>query len=135
MLAPNKTLSLGIGDSRPLLLKKEETSNSTKGPGPSSKPILISSIAIHSPSSPADSSSLDQHLLVVDKIVDVLAGSSHSDHSMDDSASEDLDTVQEVEDDMTLGRYQKEAKSEAIARRAPSKKGKKPKKGRSSPLI
>lgn len=118
-----------------MLLNKGESSNSTIGPGSSAEPMLISSVAIHSPSSPDNSSPHDHHLLVVDKIVDVLAGSSHSDHSMDDSASEDLDTVQEVEDDMTLGRYQKEAKSEAIARRAPSKKGKKPKKGRSSPLI
>lgn len=97
--------------------------------------MLISSIAIHSPSSPADSSPLDQLLLVVDKSVDVLAESSHSDQSMDDSSLEDLEAVQVVEDYMTLGRYQKDAKLEAIVCRAPSKRGKKTKKGRSSPLI
>lgn len=54
---------------------------------------------------------------------------------MVDSSSEESGSLQEVDDDMTLGQFQTNAKIEAIARRAPSKRGAKLKKWRSSPLI
>lgn len=53
---------------------------------------------------------------------------------MNDSSDDDCSPSLEVDDDMPLRQYQRDAKSEAIARRAPSKRGKKPKKGRQSPI-
>lgn len=133
-LTPNASLSLGIGSSRSLLLEKGESSHSVSDMSPSAEPVLISFVLTH-PTPPDDQASRDLHLLAVDKIVSAFAGSPHSDRSMDDSSSEDLDAGLSVDDDSTLGRYLKDAKSEAMARRAPSKRAKKPKKGRSSPLI
>lgn len=71
----------------------------------------------------------DRYLMVVDKMVEALAYFSHSDQSMDDSSSEDLGSSHEVDNDMTLSHFQKDAKFEALARRALSKRAQNLKKG------
>lgn len=96
------------------------------------EPMLISSINLN-PSSQNPSLD-DRHLLVVEKVADTLAVSSPGDQSMEDSSSEDMGYGQEADHDMIITHYQMNAKSEALARRAPSKRGTKPKKGRKSPL-
>lgn len=40
--------------------------------------------------------------MVVDKVVEALPSSSHSDQSMDDSSSENMSSTQEANDDMLL---------------------------------
>lgn len=47
--------------------------------------------------------------------------------------SEDRDPMLEAEDDMVISQYQKDIKLEALARRSPSNRGNRPKKGKKSP--
>lgn len=127
---PNSRLSEITSLSKELHPPSDPLSGPSRIPDESSEPMLISSITL-----PTHSNSLeDQHLLAVAKMADALAESPHSDQSMEGSSSDEFGPSFEVDDEMTLSHAQKALKSEAIARRAPSKRGTKTKKGRSSPL-
>lgn len=113
------------------LLFETGSSSGPREVSPSREPMLISSVTPLPTHSALQNPSLeDRHGLVVDTVVDALNHSPPGNQIMDHSSSEDSGSLKNIDDDMTLGHYHSDAKS----RRAPSKRGTKPKKGRSSPL-
>lgn len=116
------THQLGLPTNNPLPHSKEET--------PISEPLLISSIQLRPPSDVSNQA--DQHLLLVDKVLDYLSQKDQRVEFMEEMASEDSGSLPKCDDDMILYHYQEDIKLEALARREPSKNGMKSKKGRSS---
>lgn len=74
---------------------------------------------------------------MVDKMVRALMRSPSMDLKMKEACSleesDDSNSAMETDDDMVLLQYQKDAKLEAMARRAPNKSSSRSKKGRKSP--
>lgn len=130
-LVPILSLAVGNHKSHPLGFQTGESSLSFEKLVPPSEPMLISSIV---PYSTTQNNAENRYLMLVERVVGALATPSPSDESINDSCNDYLSPSQEVDDDMLLRHYQKDAKSKAIARRSPSKWGKKPKKGRQSPI-
>lgn len=74
--------------------------------------------------------------MMVGQVINALHNFPSKDHSMEETSSDDDGSLKEIDDDMTLGHYQEVALNETTTtlKRAPSKRGAKPKKGRSSPF-
>lgn len=112
LLAPNASLHLGNSENHPMEpLPPLEISPPTdtkisflrysKDPNPPHpKPLLLSSVNLQTSSSQIPP--VDRHLMVVDKMVQALADSPHSDRSTDDFSSNDPGSLQEVDNNMTL---------------------------------
>lgn len=131
-LVPMPSLDVGNLNSHPLGFQTRESSRSPVQPTPSSEPLLISSVVPHDSPLVADSDS--RHILVIDRVVGALASPTPSDQSMNDSSDDETGPSPKVDDDMLQRHYQRDSKTIAIVKRAPSKRGKKPKKGRLSPI-
>lgn len=82
----------------------------------------------------------ESHLLIVERVVNVLADDPSLDHSLDNHSSpvhldSDIsDASLEPDNNMTLSHYQKDIKLKALARRGPSKSSSRSKKGKRNPL-
>lgn len=99
-MAPDTSLCRDKGKDK---LSEFDSSSGPSEPESSLELILISSVLLHPPSQ--NHSLEDRHLMVVDKVIDALANSPHSDQNIDDSSSNDVGSLQEVDDDMIFGHY------------------------------
>lgn len=130
---PSTNVSSHLGDSegRPLGFPTAASSPSSKKIFFSFEPLLITSNS--NPLHVGISSSVEQRSMLVSKMVDALShgerSEDHAEEDMEEEVSDASDSLLEADDDMILCQYQKDVKLESLAKREPSRRGTKTKKG------